>query len=50
MSDPRPVTVSYAYDGFDRLVAVVKNAGGTVAPADVATRYGYDRRDLLADS
>lgn len=38
---------AYAYDGLDRLTGVTANAGGGVAPANVATTYGYDRRGLL---
>ena len=38
---------TFAYDGLDRLTTVVENAGGAAPPANVATRYGYDRRGLL---
>lgn len=50
--DPAGQRTVYRYDGLDRLVAVVENAGGQQAPRDVESRYAYDRlgrRTVITD-
>lgn len=38
---------TYTYDLAGRMTQVTANAGGTIAPADVPTKYGYDYRGLV---
>lgn len=45
--DPGGQRTAYVLDALDRLTGVTENAGGTTAPANVTTTYGYDRRGLL---